>query len=193
MSMNSLRAGKFLLTAGLLLVLAKGLYQCSGLQDYLFPGGDAVLKLRRANITSDKIGADLIALRARVDYLKWLMAHGVPDQKFSIHRMLSFPFSECIRPLYPRYCWQINFYLAQKDRVNMERKLRYLEALFTNLEKKFQARSSQDNPAILLEKAAVLSSMNQIQQLQGRCRVYSSELMEITKQLTWIKNNDYKN
>jgi hypothetical protein len=193
MSMNSLRAGRFLLTAGLLIVLAQGLYQFPALQDYLSPGREVELKLRTANIESHKIEAGLLALRARVDYLKWLMTHGGPDQKFSIHRMLSFPFSEVIRPLFPRYCWQINLYLAQKDRVNMERKLRYLEALFQNLDKKFQARSSHDNPAILLEKAAVLSSMNQIQQLQGQCRVYSSELMEITKQLTWIKDNDYKN
>jgi hypothetical protein len=193
MSMNSLRAGKFLLTAGLLLVLAQGLYQFPGLQDYLFPGSDVELSLRTAKIESHKIEAGLIALKTRVDYLKWFMAHEGRDQKFSMHRMLSFPFSECIRPLSPRYCWQVNFYLAQKNRVQMERKLRYLEAMLKNLDGNLRGRSSHDNPTILPKKAAVLSSMNQIQQLQGQCIVYSSKLIEITKQLNWFENNGYKN
>jgi len=191
--MNSLRAGKFLLTAGLLIVLAQGLYQFPDLQDYLFPGSDVELSLHTANIESHKIEDGLLSLITRVDYLKWFMAHGGPDQKFSVHRMLSSPFSECIRPLSPRYCWQVNFYLAQKNRVQMERKLRYLDALLKNIDVNLRARSSHDNPASLPKKAAVFSSMNQIKQLQEQCMVYSSKLIEITKQLTWFENNGYKN
>jgi hypothetical protein len=193
MSMNSLRAGKFLLTAGLLLVLVQGLYQFPDLQDYLFPGSDVTLSLRTADIESHKIENGLLSLVTRVDYLRWFMAQGGPDQQFSMHRMLSSPFSESIRFLSPGYCWQANFSLAQKNRVQMERKLRYLEAMLTNLSVNLRGRSSHDNPAILPKKAAVFCSMNQIQQLQAQCMVYNSKLIEITKQLAWFENNGYKN
>jgi len=193
MSLNSFTVKKFLLTAGLLLVLGQGLWQLPGLQDYLFPVENVELILSQASKECPLIKDDLIMLRARVDYLKWFQAHNGPDQKISADRLLSFPFSECIRPLAPRYFWHINIRLAQKTRVKVERNLRRLDALLKNIDGDFRVGLSHASPAIPAKPAAISGSMKQIQQFQNRCNEYNAKLMELTNQLTWLENNDYKN
>ena len=132
-------------------------------------------------------------LNERVDYLKWFQAHNGPDQKISADRLLAFPFSECIRPLAPRYFWHTNILLAHKNRLRVERKLRYLDALLKNIDENFRVGSSHANPAIPAKPAAVSSSMKQIKQFQDQCKDYNAKLMELTKQLAWLENNGYKN
>ena len=181
MSLNSFTVKKFLLTAGLLIVLGQGLWQLPELQDYLFPVENVELILSQTT------------LNKRVDYLKWFQAHNGPDQKVSADRLLAFPFSECIRPLAPRYFWHINIRLAQKTRVKVERNLRRLDTLLKSNNEDFRMGLSHDSPAIPAKPAALSGSMKQIQQFQNRCNEYNAKLMELTNQLTWLENNDYKN
>ena len=193
MSLNSLTVKKFLLTAGLLIVLGQGLWQFPDLQDYLFPVENVELFLSRANNECPIIEGDLRTLSDRVDYLKWFQTHNGPDQKVSADRLLFFPFSECIRPLAPKYFWHINMFLANKTRVKVERKLRYLDGLRKNIDKDSALHLSHDNPAIPATTVAVSSSMKQIKQFQDQCIHYKAKLMELTKQLAWLENIEYNN
>ena len=193
MSLNSFTIKKFLLTAGLLIVLGQGLWQLPELQDYLFPVDHEELILSRASKECSRIKDDLITLNERVDYLKWFQAHNGPDQKISADRLRAFPFSECIRSLAPRYFWHTNIRLAHKNRLKVERKLRYLEALLKNIDENSPVHPAQDSPAIPAKSAAVSSSMKQIQQFQDQLIHYNAKLMELTKQLARLENNGYKN
>ncbi len=192
MPLNSWKAGKFLLTAGLLVVLVQGLWQLPDLQDYLFPGHQLAADLQSARRECRKIGDDLIALRDRVDYLKWFLAHRGPDQKVSVNRMLSFPFSEFIRSLSPNFFWKVNVYLAQKTRVKEERRLRYLDALLNNIDLQLRQPSCPKSTAILPKNAAALSALQQIQAFQHQWSVYNVKLNELIEQLAWVENHGYK-
>jgi hypothetical protein len=193
MSLNSLKAGKFLLTAGLLLVLAQGLWQLPELQDYLFPGHQLAADLQSARINCRKIEDDLITLRGRVDYLKWFLAHGGPDQKVSVNRMFSFPLSEFIRSLSPNFFWKANVYLAQKTRVKVERRLRFLDALLNNIDLQLRQPSCPNSTVILPKNAVALSALQQIQAFQHQWSVYNVKLNDLIKQLVLIENQGYKN
>jgi hypothetical protein len=193
MSLNSLKAGKFLLTAGLLVVLVQGLWQLPELQDYLYPGHQLAADLQSARMNCQKIEDDLITLGGRVDYLKWFLAHRGPDQKVSVNRMLSFPFSEFIRVLSPNFFWKANVYLAQKTRVKVERRLRYLEALLNNIDLQLRQPSCPNSTAILPKNAVALSALQQIQAFQHQWSVYNVKLNDLIKQLVLIENHGYKN
>ena len=183
---------KFLLTAGLLIVLGQGLWQLPELQDYLSPVDNEEYIFQQANKECSRIKNDLRTLNERVDYLTWFKAHNGPDQKISADRLRAFPFSECIRPLAPRYFWHTNIHLAHKNRLRVERKLRYLEALLKNIDTNPPVHPPQAGPAIPAKTAAVSSSMKQIKQLQDQLMDYNAKLMELTKQLAWLEDNGYK-
>jgi hypothetical protein len=192
MSLNSFKVKKLLLTAGLLIVLGQGLWQLPELQDYLFPVENVELILSQASKEGPRIKDDLIMLNERVAYLKWFQAHDGPNQKVSGDRLRSFPFSECIRPLAPRYFWDINIRLAHKTRVKVERRLRRLDTLLKNIDGDFRVGPFHASPAIPATTAAVSSSTKQIKQLQNQYIDYNAKLMELTKQLTWLEDNGYK-
>jgi hypothetical protein len=192
MSLNSLKVKKLLLTAGLLLVLGQGLWQLPELQDYLSPVDNEQSMLRQASKECSRLKDDLGTLKARVDYLKWFQAHNGPDQKISAERLRAFPFSEAIRPLAPRYFWQTNIHLAHKNRLRVERKLRYIESLLKSLDGNFRMGPSHDSPAIPAKEPTVSSSIKQIQQFQDQCGDYNAKLIELTKQLAWLEDNGYK-
>jgi hypothetical protein len=192
MSLNSVTVKKLLLAAGLLIVLGQGLWQFPELQDYLFPVENLELIFWRASKECLLTKNDLRTLNVRVDYLKWFQAHNGPDQKISADRLRAFPFSECIRPLAPRYFWHTNIRLAHKNRLKVERKLRYLESLLKNIDENSPVHPSQAGPAIPAKSAAVSSSMKQIKQFQDQLIDYNAKLMELTKQLVQLENNGYK-
>jgi hypothetical protein len=192
MPLNSWKAGKFLLTAGLLAVLVQGLWQLPDLQDYLFPGHQLAAGLQSARRECRKIEDDLIALRDRVDYLKWFLAHRGPDQKVSVNRMLSFPFSEFIRSLSPNFFWKVNVYLAQKTRVKEERRLRYLDALLNNIDLQLRQPSCPNSTAILPKNVGARSALQQIQAFQHQWSVYNVKLNELIEQLALVENHGYK-
>jgi hypothetical protein len=188
MALNSITVKKLLLTAGLLIVLGQGLWQLPQLQEYLFPVDHLELILGLANKESQRIKGDLITLNQRLDYLTWIQAHNGPDQKISLDRLRTFPFSECIRPLAPKYSWQTNTYLAHKTRVRVERKLRSLEGLLKNIDPNGSVHLSPAGPEIPAKTAAVADSMEQIQQLQSQYIHYQGRLMDLTRRLAWIEH-----
>jgi hypothetical protein len=192
MSLNSLTVKKFLVTAGLLIVLAQGLWQLPELQDYLSPVDNEEFIFRQARKECSRIKDDLRTLNQRVDYLTWFQAHNGPDQKISADRLRAFPFSETIRPLAPRYFWHTNIRLAHKNRLRVERKLLFLRGLLKNMDKNPSAHPSQAGPAIPAKTAAVSSSMKQIQHFQDQYTNYTAQLTELTKQLAWLEENGYK-
>jgi hypothetical protein len=192
MSLNSFKVKKLLLTGGLLIVLGQGVWQLPELQDYLFPVNNVESISRQARRECSRIKDDLRTLNERVDYLKWFQAHNAPDQRISKNRLLAFPFSECIRLLSPRYFWHTNIRLAHKNRLRVERKLRYLEAVLKNIDKNSPVHPAQNSPAIPAKSAAVSSSMKQIKQFKDQCRDYDAKLIELTKQLDKLEHDVYK-
>jgi hypothetical protein len=192
MSLNSLSVKKLLLTAGLLIVLGQGLWQLPALQDYLSPVDNEKVIFQQASKECPRIKNDLRTLKERVDYLQWFQAHNGPDQGVSMDRLRTFPYSESIRPLAPRFFWHTNIRLAHQNRLRVERKLRYLEGLFKNIDTNPPVHPFQAGPAIPAKTAAVSGSMKQFHQFQDQCIHYNAELMELTKQLAWLEDNGYK-
>lgn len=192
MPFNAWKTGKFLLTVGLLAVLVQGLWQLPELQDYLFPDHQLAADLQSARRESRKIEDDLIRLTDRVDYLKWFLAHKGSDQKFSINRVLSFPFSECIRVLSPNFFWKVNTYLAQKTRVKEERRLRYLEALLNKINLQLRQPSCPKSTATLPENPAALRALQQIQAFRQQSSFYNVKLNGLIEQLSRLENHGYK-
>ena len=129
-------------------------------------------------------------MNERLDYLTWFQAHNGPEQKISADRLRAFPFSESIRPLAPRFFWHTNIRLAHQNRLRVERKLRYLEGLLKNIDLNAPVHPSQAGPEIPAKTAAVSDSMKQIQQLQDQCIHYNGKLMDLTKRLDWLENNE---
>jgi hypothetical protein len=192
MPLNSIKAGKFLLTAGLLAVLVQGLWQLPDLQDYLFPGHQLAADLQSARKECRKIEDDLIALKDRVVYLKWFLAHKGPDQKVSVNWTLSFPFSESIRSTSPNFFWKVNVYLAQKTRVQEERRMRYLDALLKNLDLQLGLPSCPNSTAILPKNAIALNALQQTQALRHQWSACKVKLNKLIEQLTWLESHGYK-
>ena len=192
MSLNFLKSGRFLLTAGLLAVLAQGLWEFPSLQDYFFPDQQLTSKLQSARKEGDKIEGDLTALRERVDYLKWFLAHNGPDQKFSAHRMLALPFSEPLRCLSPGYSWDFNVYLAKQTQVRLQNKLKLLGALLQDIDLSLRPRSPQPNTAIRPKNPARLSLFAQIQAFQEQWLVYNAKLNKLTEQLTEVVKDGHQ-
>jgi len=192
MSSNSLKARKFFLIAGLLLVLAQGLWDFPGLQDYLFPGEQMGANLLVVREECGKIEAGLTSLQSRVDYLSWFLVHRGAVQKLSLDRMLAFPFSESIRPLSPGYFWQSNIYLAQKTRVNVERKIKYLGAFLQYLDANMRLRLSRQDTDKRPPPSGEVNRLQQIQEFQRRLGGYDARLKELRELLTWLENNGSK-
>jgi hypothetical protein len=192
MSLNSLTVKKFLLTAGLLIVLGQGIWQLPELQDHFFPVDTPEFIFQQASKECSRIKDDLGTLNERVEYLTWFQAHNGPDQRVSTDRLRAFPFSEAIRPLAPRYFWHTNIRLAQKNRLRVERKLQYLQGLLKNMDKNPPVHPSQAGPAIPAKTAAVSNSITKIQHFQDQYIHYNAQLIELTKQLSWLEDNGYK-
>jgi hypothetical protein len=182
MSVNTNKLGKFLLTAGLLVVLAQGLWQLPALQDYLAPDNHWESDLISLHNESWKIENKLTSLRLRVDYLKWLLSHRGTPQPVSMDWMAHFPFSECIRPLAPKFFWNLNIYLAYKNQVQLQRKLKYVDTIV----KYIQLHNKQKFSVYLNE---ILANKDEYQRL---FKVYNSELIKLDNQLNDLRNNPYK-
>ena len=182
MSVNSIKLGKFLLTAGLLVILAQGLWQLPALQDYFSPENHWESDLLTVHNESLKIENKLTSLRLRVDYLKWLLVHRDTPQPVSMDWMVHFPFSECIRSFSPKFFWNLNIYLAYKNQVQLQRKLKYIDTLV----KYIQLHNIQNFSAYLNE---ILINKDEFQRL---FIIYNSELIKLDQQLKELRNNQYK-
>jgi hypothetical protein len=133
MFVKLLKNGRFLLTAGLLVVLVQGLWTLPDLQDYFFPDNYWELKVQSIGRESCHIKNDLNSLRLRVGYLEWVLSDKDAPQSVSMKWMVHFPFSECMRIDFPKFFWNLNIYLAYQTKVKIQRKLKNLDALFNNI------------------------------------------------------------
>jgi hypothetical protein len=177
---------KLLLTAGLLLILAQGLWELPLLQDFLFPVKPMAFILRSARREFNIMEIDLAGLTARVAYLDWIDAApgGLPD--FSRRWLLSFPFSECLRPVFPGYLRQANLFLAKKNRVKVERKLRYLNAFLNNID---ELVSGLCPPGAAPARSPANASLKEkLQQFHRRLMASRAELQASTRQLSRLEH-----
>jgi hypothetical protein len=191
MSITFEKAGKVLLIVGLLAVLAQGLWQLPDLRDRFFSGTDLELSLQAASTESLKVEADLARLSSRLAYLEWYLATPPQDRKLTWRWLRSFPPLECLRPFFPKYFWKTNVYLAQKTRVRVERKLKYLNAVLTTIDENLSGRPEQNNPAAAPDTAAVLRAKRQIAHVRKQWESQEIKINKLAGQLTFIDNNGY--
>jgi hypothetical protein len=177
MSVNSRAIGRFLLTAGLLVVMVQGLWLLPDLQDHFFPDNYWELKLQAVNNEDWHIRDGLTSLRLRIAYLEWCLAHKDSPQGFTVDWLRYFPFSESIRSFSPRFVWNLNIYLASKTQVKLQRKLKNLDALVKTMP--------------LNKKQEFLRNYNNIlmndKDFVQRFRSYNNELKEMEDKLGKLK------
>jgi hypothetical protein len=150
MTVKSLKIGRFLLTAGLLVILLQGLWQLPDLQDHFFPDHFWALKVQAVNNEDWHIKDGLSSLQCRINYLEWSLAHKASPQRLTADWMLHLPFSEGIRAFSPKFAWNMNIYLASKNKVKVQRKLKNLDALFNNIPFNKKQEFLRDHNNILL-------------------------------------------
>ena len=182
MSVKSIKLGKFLLTAGLLVILAQGFWQLPDLQDYFSPDKHWESDLLLVQNESWKIENILTSLRLRVDYLKWLIAPRDTPQPVSMDWMVHFPFSECIRSFSPKFFWNLNIHLAYKDKVQLQRKLKYIDTLVKYIQLHNKQQFSVNLNEILINK----------DEFQRLFIIHNSELIKLDEQLKELRNKSYK-
>jgi len=189
MSLNRLKFWNFLLAAGLLAVLVLGLTEVPELQDYLFPTRHLEVMLRSAKKGCLKIEENLTSLRARLAYLEWFLAPGASNQKVSWDRIVSFPFSEGIRQWSPHFFLEINLYLAKRGKVNVERRLKYLDALLYRIDSNIKKIPPCDTTEPLSRQFRGIIPSQQNQKFHQRWLLYNRGLNELTDQLTSLGDN----
>lgn len=181
MFVKLLKNGRFLLTAGLLIVLVQGLWQLPDLQDYFSPDNYWELKIKSISRESWNIENDLTTLRLRVGYLEWFLSHKDALQAFSMKWMVHFPFSECIRMNSPNFFWSLNIYLAYQSKVKIQRKLKNLDALFENIPFNKKQQFLRKNNEILLND----------KEFQKRFTAYNDELDTLKNKLDKLSKISY--
>jgi hypothetical protein len=182
MFLNYSKAGKFLLTAGLLAVLAQGLWQLPTLQDYLFPGNQWDSNLLLLKNESWRTGDRLTSLKLRIDYLEWSLRQKDAPPRLSGDWLVSFPFSEGIRLFSPEFFWHTNIYLASRNLVQVRRKLNYLDAL----SKYIQSNNKQEfshNPQKML---------GNYEEFQLRFTLYNRELNKLDDKIEQLSNKSWQ-
>jgi len=189
MSFGFLKSGKFLLTAGLLLVLAQGLLELPELQDYFFPKKYLEFNLDLAKLEFWKIEKNLESLKARVSYLQWFLAHRSPEDNISKDWLLRFPFSESLRWLSPKIFWHLNIYALKRTRIGLERKLKYLNALINDIKINTKSKLSHNNADYLTDSSGVNISQI-IQNFDQLWASYNQELKTLTPKSILLENLD---
>ncbi len=179
MALKSMTAWKFILPAGLLLVLVQGLLQVAEFQDYLFPGKHFRSELEAVGDKCLLMETDLISLRGRVQDLEAFLASQTPDRRPSGASLVLSPWSEGVRFFFPKFFWNVNIYQAKRTRVKVERNVRYVDSMLNNLElmkPKFPQNSARQ------------FSLNhgpdfQIQKIRARCQFCASEVKRLSEKL----------
>jgi hypothetical protein len=182
MPLNKVKLGKFLLAVGLLAVLVQGLIEVPELQDYLFPDQYLGRMRRSAKKVCERIEEELPALGARLVYLAWVQANKSKDLKVSWGRLVSFPFSESIRRWSPDFFLDFNFFLAKKSKVNVERKLRYFDALMYHID----ANTKKIPPSAM--QFSWINPLEQNKELHRLMLLYEQALNDLSGQLTLLEN-----
>ena len=96
--------------------------------------------------------------------------------------MLHFPFSESIRSFFPKFFWNLNIYLAFKGQVQLQRKLKYIDALVKYIKLNKKQKFSPNLKEILLN----------YDEFQRLFITYQSELVKLEEQLQQLNNNSSK-
>ncbi len=188
MSLKFFKAWKILLPAGLLLVLVQGLLQVPELQDYLLPGEYFQSELRATANKCLDIEGDLTSYRERVATLEGLLASKNPDRKVSAARMLRSPWSEGVQYLSPELVWKVDLYLAKRTRVKVERNLKYIDYMLSNLELMKPALSQNNAEQIPLNPAGG----DFTQEIRARSQIYSREIKNLSEKLTRLEGREQK-
>jgi hypothetical protein len=181
MSVKSTKMWRFFLTAGLVAVMVQGLWQLPDFQDYFFPDNYWAVKVHAVNNEDWHIRNGLSSLQHRIDYLEWSLAHRQSPQGFSVDWMLHLPFSECIRAFSPKFAWNINIYLASKDQVKVQRKLKNLDALVNNIPLSNKQEFLRDHENILLNG----------NEFKNRFTAYNDELDTLKMKLDKLSKVSY--
>jgi hypothetical protein len=193
MSLNTDKTVKFFLVTGLLIILVQGFVQLPEVQDYIFPYEPLNSFLRSAKQESLIIEQALISSKARVAYLQWFLAHRNPVPTVSWKRMASFPLSESIRRWSPQFVLNVNFYLAKKDKVKAERKMKYLEALINKIDLQLNDNVPKENTHHSIKNSSALNHLKLEWELKHKMLSYSRDLNELDSQLTALGNNTQLN
>ena len=183
MPLKSVKAWKFILPAGLLLVLVQGLLQVAEFQDYLFPGKHFRSELEAVGDKCLFMEADLISLRGRVHDLEAFLASNTPDRRPSGASLVLSPWSEGVRFFFPKFFWNFNIYQAKRTRVKVERNVRYVDSMLNNLELMKPAFP----PNSARQGALKHDPDFQIQKIRARCQFCASEVKRLSEKLNGLE------
>jgi hypothetical protein len=165
---NPLRWGKVLLAAGLLLVAISGVLQLQEVQAVFFPGHYHAAELYLIRHECGMIDKGLIALRADMVRLQDLCSASRSGV-------------EVRPPVNP--AWPATLHTAKKDRVYVARKLKYIEIMLQSMQQAIERQFSFPDAVPVDGKPGMEKTLVQIQEIRARCRIYESELQEVSQKL----------
>ena len=84
---------------------------------------------------------------------------------------------------------EVNFFLAKKGKVKVERKLKYFDAVMHHIDVNIKKMPPCDRTDPLAKRFSEMSPLEQNQEFHRQMLLYDRALNELTDQLTLLENN----
>ncbi|MEJ2671741.1 MAG: hypothetical protein P8168_05965 [Deltaproteobacteria bacterium] len=174
--------GKWLLSAGLLLITVLGFYQLYEVQVVFFPEKYQEIEIKLMHQEFCKIDKNLKKLLLKIHYLQELNAAGRqmpsdPVDGFSSRAFAST--SNIAAPPQPARVWQAALHEAKKTRGYVAAKLIQMDVILTSLQRSLMSNDAAP-ASIRPERQKLLA---QIRQIRERYKIYQGDLKKLSRKL----------
>lgn len=180
------RWGKWLLAVGLLVVAVQGVFHLYAVQSFFFPGVYYATELNLINKESIKIEGNLKDLKILLDKLQSLCPVPAQGQAAPSGSVSSASVQGEARGLVP--AWDYTLYWAKKKRVNVVRKLNYIDVVLKSMQRPLRAQLSDNSKASTQkQKPEMEKTLRQIRQERARWQIYDDRLNKLSQTLVKLE------
>jgi hypothetical protein len=179
------RWGKWLLAVGLLVVAVQGTYNLYEIHSVFFPGVYHATELNLINRESIKVARTLYDLNILLNKLQRLSSNPGHVQPAPAGRSSSGSGSSVSlqgEPLRLDPVWEDTLFVAKKKRVNVARKLNYINVILKSMQRSLEAQLS-DSGRASTRKSEIEKTLQQIRADGARWGNYSDRLNDLSKKL----------
>jgi hypothetical protein len=183
--------GKWLLAVGLLVVAVQGTYNLYEIHSVFFPGVYHATELNLINKESIKVERTLYDLNTLLNKLQRLSPNPGHVQPAPTGQSSGSGSSLSLQgePLRLDPVWEDTLFVAKKKRVNVARKLNYIDVILKSMQRSLEAQLS-DSGRASTRKAEVEKTLQQIREEGARWRNYGDRLNDLSQKLDKLEGRD---
>jgi hypothetical protein len=187
--------GKIFLSIGLLLVAIEGIFLNPLIRKHFGAVEDArVARLNSAKEAYLKIEERLNVYRIFLNDINILYDNihaGSGGQKMDLNA-LAFPLSQLAARVSPGLSLKIQLRLAQKERVNVDRKMERLSIMLDSIEREMNLTPGHLNAEALPFEAHQAKTLQQIEMIRQHLLIAKADLGELSENLTRVNKSQNK-